>query len=302
MHSIIAQLATMIQRFRGACSRTDCPSCMAQLSLKLQPLVEEKRKVVFVLPGFAAKSANTHKTLGELPDMGEVLSLEKISQLCKEISSIYTPGAEFIIYGDGHVFNDLVGVSETSVDNYCRALHELIHEIDPIHIKLYSLKDIYPDETLAQAKTNLIKGYSAPLEDIKDDVKSIESEKNLFNGIHRFIYEDQMFLSTSESKSSIRKTAKDKAYQVIQRSHAWSALIAEKLPDIIRLSIHPYACGSEKISIKLIEHSDRWATPWHNVILQEDNAYKLVKHKDALAIGARLISSSTNHRNYFTRS
>jgi pyoverdine/dityrosine biosynthesis protein Dit1 len=124
------------------------------------------------------------------------------------------------------------------------------------------------------------------LRDIQYRVRTSEKDRLLFNGIHRFIYEDQRALWPELTNNRIRELTKEIAYQVIQRSNAWSSFIQIKFQHAVRLSIHPRLCGSEKLGIHLIHTKDAWATPWHSVVLKQDDDYTLLKKKDAEELGA----------------
>ena len=88
---------------------------------------------------------------------------------------------------------------------------------------------------------------------------------------------------------SIQKESRVRAYTVIQRSKAWGELVEKYFPDAVRLSIHPQACGSKKLGIKLIE-PDNWQTPWHGVAVLVDGRYTLLKRAQAESLGAHLVT------------
>jgi len=64
------------------------------------------RTVPMVLPAFPAKSINrVDKVLGTMPDLGEELALDRLSDLCSKIKKIYPPGAMVLIATDGACYN-----------------------------------------------------------------------------------------------------------------------------------------------------------------------------------------------------
>ena len=108
----------------------------------------------------------------------------------------------------------------------------------------------------------------------------------MFNGIHRFLFEDAVVLHPDRSRTANRKWTKGRAWEVIQRSDAWGALVSEVFPDAIRLSIHPQPEVSEKIGVHLVDTEDAWLTPWHAVaVLQKDGA-RVMKRAEAEGMGA----------------
>ncbi|MBI3237717.1 MAG: L-tyrosine/L-tryptophan isonitrile synthase family protein [Flavobacteriia bacterium] len=82
------------------------------------------------------------------------------------------------------------------------------------------------------------------------------------------------------------------ALKVIQHSNAWTRLLAYVYPDAVRLSIHPYAAHSEKIGIRLTKAVDNWLTPWHGVVVLQEDGYVLMKKSDAEKAEAVLVTKN----------
>jgi pyoverdine/dityrosine biosynthesis protein Dit1 len=253
---------------------------------QLEDLCSKQKKLVFILPAFPAKSANTDKTSGVLPDLGELIGLVTLDQFCGNISQIYSPGAEVVVCSDGRVFNDLVFVSNKDLQSYKLKITEIIKKHNLGHIKTYDLDDYYGACNFEDMRVSLCTDHADDLENIKDKVKTDENFKGFFNGIHRFLKEDMLNLKSELSKNQITKQSKNLAYQVIQRSGAWDKLLKSKFPETLRLSIHPYPITHHKFGVKLVPSSNRWATPWHNVVLKRDDQFELVKKSEAIALGA----------------
>jgi len=166
----------------------------------------------------------------------------------------------------------------------------MINENDLKHLKLYSLDDAYVEKDYTKLRIKLINDYGQPIDK--------EHNMQLFNGLHRFLYEDSKVFHVSLSNNQIRKRAKKSTYEVMLRSNAWSQLIQDKFSTSIRLSIHPQACGCEKIGIKLLKSHDAWATPWHNVLVYMDKEPVLMKRESAERLGAKLVYEN-NQPSYF---
>src|SRR5262249_18339107 len=119
----------------------------------------------------------------------------------------------------------------------------------------------------------------------------------LFDGIHRFLFEDRVVLEPHKTRSQVRRECKALAYAVIQRSNAWSHLVASEFPKALRLSIHPQAPHARKIGIRLTrpprmgEKEDVWLTPWHGVAVRDPwGHWAFMRRHDAEAIaGARIV-------------
>lgn len=272
-------------------ARTDNPLRYAPHLERLRGLIHRNQPVHFVLPAFPAKSPNRAKTLGQLPDMGERLSLEFLERLCEEIESDYPGGAYITICSDGRVFSDLVGVSDDDVSRYRDGLRRICQSIAAVHLRLFNLEDVYDTKHYDVMREELLIGYARSVRTIREESLTSPTARALFNGIHRFMFEDLQEARPELSRNQCRERAKTLAYRVIQRSNAWSALVAEQFPSALRLSIHPQPDVSEKIGIMLLQADDPWVTPWHSVALYEQGTFRLVKRREAESCGARLLQS-----------
>jgi pyoverdine/dityrosine biosynthesis protein Dit1 len=244
--------------------------------------IVESKPIHMILPAFPAKSSNRSKTLGDLPDFGEVLGLTRLQALCDEIRSVHAPGARCTICSDGRVFSDLVGVTDEAVTRYREELKVIIRQSGTSDIEVFDLDDVFPVNDYGLMREELLVCYAEPLSVLQQRTREKESDRDLFNGIHRFVFEDMLFHASSErSRNEIRNLSKAVAYRVIQRSNAWSKLIAQRFPDSLRLSIHPQPRVTQKIGIYLVPTSNPWGTPWHTVVLEDRDGYRLVKRADA---------------------
>ncbi len=237
----------------------------------------------FVLPAFPAKSPNRQKTLGHLPDFGEVLALRRLNQLCQASGE-----AELTICSDGRVFSDLVLVEDRLVKEYTETILSIIATENLAHLRTFHLEDVFPSLSYNEMRERLVRDYAETLDLIREKVRITAEYRHLFNGIHRFLFEDRLVLFPNRSRNQVREESKKFAYEVIQRSQAWGRLVEERFPDAVRLSIHPQLEGSQKIPIQLLPSKDAWATPWHNVTLFDGKGFSLVKRKVAESLGAEL--------------
>ncbi len=249
--------------------------------------MERGDALVFLLPAFPAKSSNRRKTEGPAPDLGELLGLQNLERMCREIEAVYAPGARVVIASDGRVFRDLVMVSPEDLELYRQGIEAMIRDYGLSHLGSFSLEDAA--ELFGESPEKLVVERFAPrLEDVRELVRTDPEQRRMFDGIHRFMQEDLSFHHPELSRSQLEKRSKSLAYQVIQRSRAWDALLATRFPGTLRLSIHPYPMVHRKFGVKLVPGSDRWATPWHNVVVREGGRFTLRKRHEALSQGAVL--------------
>ncbi|MHB1220605.1 MAG: L-tyrosine/L-tryptophan isonitrile synthase family protein [Gammaproteobacteria bacterium] len=296
----IMQIVMQFRRISGpkkSCATSICEACFEPHLRQVLAAIEEQQPIMLVLPAFPAKSPNPAKVLGTLPDMAERLSLEFLSELCKQIQKIYSQGAHVILCSDGRIFNDVVGIRDIDVTNYQRALSLLIKEMSLTSISTFNLDDLYSNLDFNQMRLRLMEQYGESLDVLKDTVRkgsktpcSIEDEEvhRQYCGITRFLVEDATRPGQSLSRNTIQKASRHRAYITIQRSRAWSVLIEERFPHAVRLSIHPQTCGTSKLGIRLME-AESWMTPWHGVAMDIGGSFVLLKRAQAEDLGAQLV-------------
>lgn len=273
----------------GACAESPCGQCLSLHLPKVRRFVVNDEPVHLLLPAFPAKSPNPRKVLGSLPDMAEELALVFLEGVCREIKEFYPPGARVTICSDGRVFSDLVGVSDADVTGYGREVASMLERVGASSLDFLNLEDLFDLEDKAALREQLCAHYAEPLAAIEERVRAYERHRALFNGVHRFLFEDRLVIEPGKSRNRLRNECRERALRVIQRSEAWGRLIQECFPLALRLSIHPQPPHSEKIGILLGEAEDAWLTPWHGVALKDGGRFRLVRRHEAEALGARVV-------------
>jgi pyoverdine/dityrosine biosynthesis protein Dit1 len=265
---------------------------------KLRRFIESREEIHFVLPAFPAKSPNREKTLGAMPDMADLEGLRMLNDLAEDIRDLHSPGARILICSDGRVFADVVRVNDVDVENYKRGIERMIGVHALNNLGTFHLEDVFGELSFDHMREKLNTEYAVPLEDLREKMRGDQGLKLMFNGIHRFMFEDQLVLSPHLSREKARQLSKLLAYQVIQRSNAWSALLEARFPRSLRLSIHPQIPQSPKLGVRLVPAQSRWCTPWHNVLVSDGESKILMKRSEAEALGARLETSPEGY-SYF---
>ena len=288
------RILTHLFRFRRSpqppepCQGQPCATCFAVHRPKVDAFVQAGRPVEFVIAAFPAKSPNRRKTLGILPDLGERLALEFLQSFCEQVAHYHPPGARITIASDGHVFGDLVGVSDEDVTAYHLELKSIIDELGGSSLGVYSLSDAYGGSDYGKLRETLVSEHATPLDELRQLVRTDPDWRHLFDGMHRFMVEDQVVLRPDASRTRIRRDCKDLALQVIQRSNAWSSVVARTFPAAVRLSIHPQPHHSNKIGVHMLRTRDAWLTPWHGTVLDDGQRLTLVKRAEAERLQATL--------------
>jgi pyoverdine/dityrosine biosynthesis protein Dit1/AcrR family transcriptional regulator len=271
------------------CLDNACETCMNQHEARIHFYTSQDKPLHFILPAFPAKSPNQAKVLGPLPDLGEEIALNTLESLCKEIQSVYKPGANITICSDGRIFSELVGVTDEQVTQYVNGIKAMINRLELQHIEIVNLEDLLDGQSFSLLREQVLTTYAEPLEDLKSKLATSAELTNLFNGIHRFITDDRKMLEPNKSATQVKNESKTIALKVIQHSNAWTRFLAYVYPNAIRLSIHPYHAHNSKIGIQITKADDNWLTPWHGVILLQENNYVLVKKSKAEEIGAAIV-------------
>ncbi|RAP37568.1 pyoverdine biosynthesis protein PvcA [Legionella quinlivanii] len=307
------KILTEIMTFRRvsksgvSCRGVGCSCCVSIHLPKILSAVKRNEPVFFVLPAFPGKSPNLEKVLSPLPDHAERLSLAFLGTLCQQVKKYYFPGIRILLCSDGRVFSDVVGMKETHVSAYQHELDKLIDEMSLCDLSTFNLDHCYESLSFQEMRDRLMSRYGNSLSNIKQKIRNgskpfadaDDQEANrMYCGITRFLFEDSLYTGQMKSRSAIQKAARDKAYEVIRRSNAWSELIAERFPEAIRLSIHPQVCGSKKLGIRLIAN-ERWMTPWHGVAVGTGKGYILLKRSQAEGLGATLIHSDDGRPSHY---
>lgn len=289
-----------------SCATSGCEACLKPHLSQVISAIENRQPITFVLPAFPAKSPNPAKVLGALPDMAERLSLEFLNNLCKQIQKMYSPGAKVIICSDGRVFNDVLDINDSDVTRYQEEFALMLKESSFVSADTFNLDEVYEGLSFEQMRERMMEQYGEPLDIIRDSVRkgsqmscSIEDEEmhRHYCGMTRFLLEDAMRPGQTISRTALQKSCRQRAYIVIQRSKAWSALIADRFPDAVRLSIHPQTCGTPKLGIRLME-AENWMTPWHGVAVDVGGSFVLLKRAQAEQLGAHLVYRESQPSHY----
>lgn len=248
------------------------------------------RPLELVLPAFPAKAPSPEKVLGRLPDLAEVRAPERLSELLDQLEAHHHGGAHLTLCSDGYVFADLVGVSDEDVTSYKRALLSLV---DDPRMRWFDLGTAFgDDEAPAALRALLVARYAESEAALKARAQTSPALRAQIDGIHRFLAEDELALVAGITKNQAKKQTRPRAYEVVRRSEAWGALVADVFPHALRLSIHPQPDPSTKIGINLLGVDDPWLTPWHGCAVVSPKGTVLMHRRDAEAAGAVVVVDS----------
>ncbi len=215
-------------------------------------------------------------------------ALFRLDELCRAIEMLHAPGAEVILCSDGRVFADVVGVSDGAVNAYRDGIAATLDRYALRSLRLYCLEDAYGAGDPSVLRRALVEEFAVTADALAEEIAHSDARRAMFNGIHRFLFEDAVAVPTGASRTSARQATKPFAYETVRRSDAWSRLVAERFPDSVRLSIHPQPVGGEKIPVRLLPSDERWATPWHRSVAWDGARLRLERRETLEKAGATL--------------
>ncbi|KAG2783246.1 hypothetical protein Pcac1_g6805 [Phytophthora cactorum] len=133
------KFATVQSRFPAPFDRFE-EEGKAKMQKIVMRMIERRAPITLVLPSFPFKSPNsTDKVLGKLPDRAEELSMERLERFCREVEEAYTPGCNMVIFSDGRVFNDLLGVSLSDLRAFENEMQAMVKEAGHTHVYFDSM-------------------------------------------------------------------------------------------------------------------------------------------------------------------
>ena len=252
-----------------------------ELVKQVQACMEERRAIQFLLPAFPCKSPNLEKVAGTLPDAAEFYALTHLNRICQEIDTIYQHGCEFVIWNDGCVFGDLVGVSNEEISTYENVLQYFSSSM--IHIQWDNMTNYVENGDL------LIEKYGSSSFDFQQWLQKSENNHQQFIHLRKFMETDsgKRHNRKNLSRRQLQNQMSAVAEQMIKRNEALANLLKSNYPKHIRLSIHQHVNNGEKFTIGLFRENSGQAdtqsflrTPWHNVLVINQDGHKtLLPHK-----------------------
>ncbi|EFJ20805.1 hypothetical protein SELMODRAFT_417826 [Selaginella moellendorffii] len=276
----------------------------------------------FILPAFPVKSCNSDKTLGKYPDKAEELAIHSMKIVADLIKAVYAPGVHYNVVSDGHVFSDLVGSDDATVDTYGEMFREMAHDLYPGLVSFYRLDefllDNHSDESIEElvsgtelehpvatdltsnaetARRALIRLFGSDESAVHRDIKEDPETRNLYRGFSRFMLEDlyeHKSCKSLPSKSAKKKLCSQVGFLMILRNRAYSAMVEWLFPLQLRVSIHPHPNRGPKYGINVIhsslvaaqrsseERNFHIPTPWHNTVVELADGKFLLLHSKVI--------------------
>lgn len=226
------------------------------LAKKIEGYVKQTKPIPFMLVGFPMKSANDEKkVIKSHLDLAEFAGLLSLNHLCKEIGTIYEPGAQLTFYTQepfidqmNNIVKDQIGIplySEEQEKDYQKQLKQLASHFKPtIKIgQIDGIKELYKNNYATLEITNLanVDHYKAFAKEELDCSKFlIAAQEKLFQQqkaelVQKYQLEDIKTLALLKKKAATDNVYKKKYNHIVHSLPAKKLLAttADKMADCI---------------------------------------------------------------------
>lgn len=259
-----------------------------KLAAKISKFVDIGKPIDFVMLGFPMKSPNSRdKVLGTMPDLAEEMAITRFQHFGDRIAEVYKPGIKMHIVSDGFVFNDVMNVADTIVQQYEEIC---LHMAKAAPVQWYDLRDFY-DKNLSMAtmRDKVISHFGITDAMLEQRILMDPDVNTLYRGMIKFMTGD-LAMNNYPSNSQLQKQAKILARAMMFRNEAYSQLVSNEFSDCIRLSMHHTINNGNKFSYQLITGKNVFTSPWHcALVMHDDGQVSTVHRKDAITSGYQIV-------------
>ncbi len=294
-HSVAEKILRIItcQRYRsGSSSLIQLDRYAPTFLDKLQTHIDRNEPVKMMLPAFPFKVRNPLKSSRMDADLAEVASLCKFHEINQQIKRVYSPGAQFIIFHDGHLYYRHFLHTQEDADRYFSSLKRFVKSLqiqDHVIFKdafqeLQGFEDF--EETYQKARKemeNLWASGKDTVEKIQIIRQASDDNINLSDIDEEILYQ----IATCEDKdlaSGIRKIKAeitDRAnkcafeYMVVQHALEKLRFFDRSVPSGLRLTVHP---KEGQIGLYLVKKTT-FLLPWMGVGVMKKSGEVSVRYE-----------------------
>lgn len=258
---------------------------------KMTPYILQNRPIEFVMLGYPFKSKNHRdKTLGELPDLGEEISLRNFDTFNKVVKDVYSPGVNINLVSDGLAFNRIMDVSDYIVDQYGEINRDTTKNMS---VKWHDMRSFYSKElTTDQMRSKVNERFGISEIELERRILTDPDVNSMYRGMIRFLNLD-LAIDVYPNSSQLQKAAKMTAKKMMLLNESYSTLIANEFKDAVRLSMHPSLNSGKKFSFQLIPSEKAKMSPWHCAIyIHSDGEFETIHKMDAERLKLNLVNKN----------
>lgn len=228
---------------------------------QILPLLEEKKRLFFVLPGFPFKDQNKFRVpyAASYVDFSEISFLIRLHNLIQSLYQVHPFGAEALVLSDGRLYQDIFCIDSEAVEEYQWTLQNYRNKLNiQGDVSIIDLKDLIERADENGEITSLI-GHIEAI--ILGNFVSDEMFLNLIQGMKWNLNSRSILKDYNDSDSwSIIKNRRsevsenlldiwDKYHELAQKAAVryatinlalkWTDLIHKFFPESIRCTVHP---------------------------------------------------------------
>lgn len=267
------------------------------LANAIEKFTSANQPVRFAMLGLPFKSTNQRdKVLGQLPDLGEELTIKNFETFNAHVKQVYAPGIHMIVASDGYMFNDILSVPDNTVDSYKRITEE--YRIDD-SVSIIDINNFYSTKSTSVNREKIMQQFGYTWEQMEKEILFNPDVNILYKGMIRFM-EEELADKPYASNSQRHKEAKRLSREMMLRNEAYNKLTRQELTDHIRLSMHPSVNNGYKYSFKLIPGAHTHHSPWHSAIVMAGNEAITMHRVDAEKAGYALVYKNSQPYNFTT--
>ena len=247
------------------------------------PLIEKRKRLLFVLPGFPFKDQNRFRVPygSECVDFSEISFLIRLHNLIQTLYQVHPFGAESLVLSDCHLYKDIFYVSEEQVNEYQWRLNYYRNRLNlQGGVSIIDLK-----EMIERADSNGV--ISSVVSHIEQHLKSNYLDSPMFYSLVQgmkwnmnskllldFLDDSDAWLVIKEHREKIPERLKDcwddynsKAqysalkYASINLMLKWTDLIHKFFPESIRCTVHPKK-GQFALAMNYAWNGVAWSEKW----------------------------------------
>lgn len=292
--NIVENILAVFESFRMAPTAVDEYEAKGKQVLRerITPFVLSNQPIKFSMMGFPMKSPNNRdKVIGTLPDFAEQVTINTFKTFNQQVQAVYPPGILLAVVSDGYVFNDVMEVSDQTVQAYQEAAEDMV--AGDKSIKWYNIMDFYDGGgSLATAREKLIKHFGITLTELERRILMDTDTNYLYRGMIRFMNLD-LAIKDFTSNTQLQKASKIQAKEMMFRNEAYSKLVQTQFSDHIRLSMHQSVNNGTKYAFQLIKGTpDKiFTSAWHCALAIVDGEFETIHKRDAVARGLELVNN-----------
>ncbi|RLN96738.1 hypothetical protein BBJ28_00024030, partial [Nothophytophthora sp. Chile5] len=234
----VQKFATVQSRFPAPLDRFGAEG-KDKMEQVVMGFIDRRAPITLVLPSFPFKSPNTiDKVLGKLPDRAEELAMERLENFCAQVEEVYSPGCKMVIFSDGRVFNDLLGVDLCDLYAFEDELKAMVKDAGYTHINFDSLDNYV--KNVADPIPEILERFDLMHMDFNVRIKTEPAIRNTYCSFCKFLERDLALQWAGMSRSAVKRNCGKIAKQMMHRNVGFSALADDSYADALRISIHQY--------------------------------------------------------------